>query len=129
VAQQAADPPRHAPAKIDPERSQTPLWQQYRAVKPSTSKAAPDLHELELAVLGSDAAGNRRSFIGELFGGEEDAYLATIGHLARTKTWSEASQVIAEQVFKRYQINIYSEPAVAFTNAVEAKFRTRGVGA
>ncbi len=114
------------------ERSQRPLWQQYRSSKPGSktdNSQAPDLQELELGVLGPDAARGRGSFIDDLFGGDEKAYLDAMDELSHANTWSEASQVIADRVFKRYKVNIYSEPAVAFTNAVEARYRARRVNA
>ncbi|MBT8401918.1 MAG: hypothetical protein KJO98_15695, partial [Rhodothermia bacterium] len=114
------------------ERSQRPLWQQYRSGKPgseSDDSRKPDLQELELGVLGPDAARGRNSFIDDLFGGDEKAYLEAIDDLSHASTWGEASQVIADRVFKRFKVNIYSEPAVAFTNAVEARYRARRVNA
>ncbi len=114
------------------ERSQRPLWQQYRSGKTdpkSEDTKEPDLQALELGVLGPDASRGRHSFIDDLFGGDEKAYLEAMEELSHANTWGEASKIIADRVFKRFKVNIYSEPAVAFTNAVEARYRRRRVNA
>ncbi len=42
--------------------------------------------------------------------------------LAEAPDWSSASSIIAERVFKPHRIDIYSDVAVDFTNAVEARY-------
>jgi hypothetical protein len=86
---------------------------------PSTGDVAP----LERAVLGDRGPSNRALFIRELFGGSEDDYRATLKRLRTAPNWTRASQIIAQYVFRAHQVNIYSEPAVLFTNAVEDRFR------
>jgi hypothetical protein len=77
---------------------------------------------LERSVLGDRAARDRDLFVRSLFNGSRDEYEAALDRLSRTQSWSEASRVIANEVFRRHQVNIYSEPAVSFTNAVESRF-------
>ncbi len=113
-----------------------PLWQRFRLTPRQTTTSARDVHDLkrdmpdlEREVLGDKGIKHRDTFITHLFDGAEEEYLAIVTDLHAARNWSEASRVIAEDVFKRRQINIYSESAVAFTNAVEARFRSRGVSA
>ena len=120
--------PRHREeVSLESEESQRPLWQKYR------SSRTPDSEEIvasdiEVFILGRDGARIRDSFVSELFRGDQDSYMDVLGLLGKARTWPEASRVIAENVFKRFQINIYSEEAVAFTNAVEARFRLQESG-
>jgi hypothetical protein len=119
-----------------------PLWQRFRpagAAPPSTNASAAteaadvapsssgssagDVAPLERAVLGDRGPSNRALFIRELFGGSEDSYRATLERLRNAPNWTRASQIIAQDVFRAHQVNIYSEPAVLFTNAVEDRFR------
>ena len=109
--------------------TQQPLWQQYHSGGAASQAGMPNPRELELSVLGEEAARHRNAFITELFQGKEESYLEILLELSRAGNWSEASRVIAEDVFKKYKVNIYSEPAVTFTNAVEARYRRRSVGA
>ncbi len=85
------------------------------------SKASGGLTGLEDAVFGERGARNRGLFVQCLFQGEEDAYEAVLQRLHGARDWSEASQIIANDVFMKYQVNIYSPPAVTFTEAVEAR--------
>ncbi len=80
---------------------------------------------LEKRVFGMADAGRRQWFIDNLFLDDVAAYDHVIRAISKCTTWPDASQVIAENVFKKNNVNIYSEPAVAFTDAVEAYFRKR----
>ena len=66
---------------------------------------------------------NRSVYVEKLFQGDEDAYRRALERLRTIETWSEASQIIAKDVFRAHQVNIYSDAAVHFTNAVEAGFK------
>jgi hypothetical protein len=68
---------------------------------------------------------NRALFIRELFGGSQSDYRQTLERLHEAPNWTRASQIIAQDVFRTHQVNIYSKPAVLFTNAVEDRFRQR----
>ena len=84
--------------------------------------AVPGLEALERAVLGETGVRNRDLFLRHLFAGAVDDYERVLRRLQAAPDWSTASKIIAEDVFRRQQVNIYSDPAVAFTDAVEAKF-------
>ena len=142
----AAEAPSEAAAPANDVPDDAPLWQRFRpagTAPPSTnasaaassnsadatpsSKPAPSngLATLEQAVLGDRGPSNQALFIRELFGGSEDDYRATLRRLRNAPNWTRASQIIAQDVFRTHQVNIYSEPAVLFTNAVEDRFRQR----
>lgn len=59
----------------------------------------------------------------KLFSGSEDAYENILAELQSVDSWNDASSLIAERVFLPHQVNIYSEPAVTFTDLVEARFQ------
>jgi hypothetical protein len=143
-------PPRTEAGDQNDDGSQ-PLWTQFQKRKPTSdsdvdSSSSPasetqspsssslsdstsissdptdDLSALEREVLGS-ATPKRTEYIQKLFQGDEDAYRQTLERLRATGSWSTASQIIASEVFREYQVNIYSDAAVHFTNAVEAGFQ------
>ena len=80
------------------------------------------LRPLEEEVLGH-AADNRTLFVRELFGGSREDYEQVLRRLRDVEDWQTATQIIARDVFRTHQVNIYSDPARSFTNAVEAQFR------
>lgn len=93
--------------------------------QPPSDRSSPNgLSELERSVLGERGRRNRDLFLKHLFSDSEEAYEATLRKLNVAENWSEASQIIAREVFLKHQVNIYSEPAVAFTDAAEAQFRS-----
>ena len=75
--------------------------------------------------MGDRGPTNRALFIRELFGDSRADYRRTLERLREAPNWTRASQIIAQDVFRAHQVNIYSEPAVLFTNAVEDRFRQR----
>lgn len=81
------------------------------------------LEDLEEAVLG-DAAGEWRSlYVDSLFKGKEEQYERVLGELRLALDWPAASDIIAKEVFKKNKVDIYAVPAVAFTDAVEARYK------
>lgn len=81
---------------------------------------APRL-ESQHIVLGT-AVRSRERFIHALFDKNESMYREVMDVLAEAPDWSSASSIIAERVFKPHRIDIYSDVAVDFTNAVEARY-------
>jgi len=108
-----------------PSSSALPRWMQFYQKPPTTPSTELSLEAIENAVLGSEGSRNRELFIKALFGGNPVAYTQVLRQLYHASTWAEASQIIAQEVFRRYQVNIYSEPAVSFTEAVERRYRNR----
>lgn len=89
----------------------------------STTNRDGDLEALERDVLGSVTASHRSVYIQQLFGGDETNYRQVLRRLSRADSWGEASQLIASDIFRAHKVNIYSDAAVHFTNAVEERFR------
>ncbi len=81
------------------------------------------LEVIERALFGPSDPERRRWFVQQLFGDSEENYTEVLRAIHSSESWPEASRVIARDVFRRHNVNIYSEPAVAFTDAVEAYFR------
>ena len=111
----------------------TARWQQFgsnEAAAPSGGgEAAPpqvttqQVDALEADALGDLDADRRRLFIEQLFDGSAAHYAQVLSALGDANSWREASQIIAKDVFRRNKINIYSDAAVNFTNAVERRYR------
>ncbi|HEX8384563.1 MAG TPA: hypothetical protein VF576_00175 [Rubricoccaceae bacterium] len=113
VADAAPAPPRSA--RTVPDRADVP--------EPGRAEPTGALDQIEARVLGSGTDDSRRAwFVAELFGGSEPDYRDTLALLAQAETWTEATQIIARDVFRKHRVNIYSEPAVVFTDAVESRF-------
>ena len=92
--------------------------------EPPASPAPAALGQVEEEVLGLDAAdGERARFVRELFDGSEEAYERVLRRLREAEDWQAATQIIARDVFRAHGVDIYSDPARAFTNAVEARYR------
>lgn len=134
----ADNPPSQTPKPVNDVADDAPLWQRFRpastssesAPSPSSSNAqpsnaGPDLAPLERAVMGERGPTNRELFVRELFDGSTEDYRQTLKRLRQAPNWTRASQIIAQDVFRTHRVNIYSEPAVLFTNAVEDRFRQR----
>lgn len=82
-----------------------------------------DLVALERDVLGTPNPSHRKEYVRKLFKGDTAAYRRILERLQATESWSRASQIIAGDVFRANKVNIYSDAAVHFTNAVEATFQ------
>ena len=70
-----------------------------------------------------ESAEHRAWYLEHLFRGDGQSYRGALVALAATTTWTEATQVIAEDVFRKHEVEIYGDPATSFTDAVEARFR------
>ena len=77
--------------------------------------------DLPAVVLGA-AVQYRDRFVRDLFDGNEDAFHETMIYLSAAPDWTVASAIIADRIFRPYRIDIYSDVAVDFTNAVEARY-------
>lgn len=131
--QQTQSPATPAPSRrtemAPPPATKTavPRWKQFRAYGPpatvtSSTPASPaPPASTEEAILG-EAAAERARFIDGLFLGNEAHYTAVLHRLAEAPDWAVASRLIAEEVFQKNQVDIYSDTAVRFTDAVQAYF-------
>ena len=111
-----------------------PLWQRFAqniAPAPSFPSSISNhttpiknlLEELEEIVLGKYNPALRTLFVQHIFKNDQAGYQAILHKLSKASSWEEASQIIARDVFLKYGVNIYSEPAVMFTDLVEARFQ------
>ena len=128
-----------APRRPPPAKEAEPRWKQFRNESSPPASAAPasprpqptaapsvpssDLATMEHAVLGTTGAHNRDLFIRHLFNGDHTDYKQVLSRLDAASSWTDASKIIASEVFRKNQVNIYSDPAVLFTDAVEARYR------
>ena len=110
---------RPSPLPLTPESKPEP-----ESVAAERPARASSLEELERRVLGASTSAQRTRFVKHLFGGDAGKYATVLHALDGIGSWTEASQIIARDVFRPFRINIYGEHAVAFTDAVEARFRT-----
>lgn len=128
------EPPAGAPgptrAKGSPvgttEKSTRPLWERYR--KPESradiSVEAPvDFESVEEYVLGQVDAVQRQAYVETLFNGRASEYRDLVLTLSEVEAWRDATAIIADEVFRRNRVNIYSEIAISFTNAVEKRYK------
>jgi len=81
------------------------------------------LKTLERDVLGAGPSSHRRVYVQTLFDGNRTEYQQVLRRLRAAESWGEASQIIARDIFRKHGVNIYSDAAVHFTDAVEASFR------
>ncbi len=108
----ATRPPDAPPAPGEP------LWKtfQERAAVPE-----PDLPDLERQVIGTGGP-DRKRVVAELFAGNESLYRTVLSRLNAAPDWTAASRILANDVYRPHAVDIYSETAVAFTNAVESRY-------
>jgi hypothetical protein len=87
------------------------------------AEPADSLDALEQRILGPMPPAQRKRFIKHLFRGDAGKYVTVLHTLDAADSWTDASRIIARDVFRPARVNIYGEHAVAFTDAVEARFR------
>ena len=85
--------------------------------------STPEVNPAEQRVLGDVNPLQRAWFVNNLFGGDYIAFSQIVGMLDEAPDWEAASHVIGMHVFERNDVDIYSQPAIEFTNAVEARFQ------
>ncbi len=90
---------------------------------PSTPQFEDGLEALEREILGTTDPPHRAVYVRQLFNGDKTAYRQVLQRLRSADSWGEASEIIASDIFRTYKVNIYSDAAVHFTNAVESRFR------
>lgn len=64
----------------------------------------------------------RSYFTEEIFRGSERAYEEALREIADYESWKEASRFIEKNIFKRNMVDLYSEPAVDFTDRLHSWF-------
>ena len=97
-----------------------------RSTRPAAAPAdqIEGLEQLEQSVLGERRPPQRSMYVRQLFNGSAAEYQRVLRRLEGCDDWSRASQIIAQDIFRKHKVNIYSDAAVRFTNAVESRFRS-----
>ncbi|MFW5955706.1 MAG: hypothetical protein ACOCSK_03095 [Rhodothermales bacterium] len=127
----AASAPESGPKKAHSPEKDKPIWQQFRpdpapGTQPVSPKRTPsDLDELERRVLGERGEKYRKLFVQNIFAGSTGDYQSALERLSHVPSWNAASQIIAREIFRKFDVNIYDEAAVNFTDLVEERFHER----
>ena len=119
-----------------------PLWQRLAESKKRKGAKAPGissdkrdkakgkpevrpepLRTLETRVLGPTATERRDWYAKQLTEGSEAAFRAILLDLDRAKSWDEAWPILKE-AYQANKVEIYSDAIVAFTDAVEGRYRS-----
>lgn len=61
-------------------------------------------------------------FVHELFGGDDNTFMQALDDIASFENWNKASKYITNEIFRRNMIDIYSEPALDFTDTLQNYF-------
>lgn len=61
-------------------------------------------------------------FVDEIFQGDELAFSNAVDEISTFRNWSSAGKYINSEIFRRNMIDIYSEPAVDFTDRLQSYF-------
>ncbi|HET6528481.1 MAG TPA: hypothetical protein VFG39_06990, partial [Balneolaceae bacterium] len=85
-------------------------------------KSRPEPFERERKELLSLLSDDQNIFITEIFGGSERAFDKAVEKIVTFDNWRSASKFIEKGVFKRNHVNMYSEPAVNFTDRLQTYF-------
>jgi hypothetical protein len=102
-----------------------PLWKRFALGTDATATPAgvdADFEVLEARVLGLGARARRDGFVDALFDGSSEAYRAALARLDACATWTDAATFINEDIFRPRGVYLYSDPASAFTKAVESQY-------
>lgn len=119
------------------ESKETPMWQRFL-----NPEEAEDMEESEedfidepiIDLTEQDSGGkevnrileyledDRSFFVKELFQDSERAYEQAVEQLASMQDWKRASKYIQKNIFERNMVDMYSEPAVDFTDRMHSYF-------
>jgi hypothetical protein len=126
------------------EEEETPMWMRYMSdeeieeykkkqeegevdedgfiEEPIIDLTNEDASEKEIDKLRSELSGDREMFVEEIFGGSDRAYDEAVEDIAGYDSWRDVSKYIEKDVFKRNMVDMYSEPAVDFTDRLQSYF-------
>jgi hypothetical protein len=65
---------------------------------------------------------DEKRFKDVIFSGSVAAYQKALTHLDNFDNWRQASTYIEEEIFAQNHVDMYSEPAVEFTDRLQAYF-------
>ena len=118
-----ADAAFHPPSNGASPTPHTPVHEEPSEAPPKANPESMTLEQLEFSVLGLYGTSNRTMFIEHLFAGSAAEYKSILMRLHTLSTWTIASHVIAEEVFKKNNVNIYSPAAIMFTESIEEQYK------
>jgi len=81
-----------------------------------------EVSDKEIETLKNQLADDRELFVEEIFNGSERAYDEAVEEIAAYDSWRDVSKYIDKEIFKRNLVNMYSEPAVDFTDRLQGYF-------
>jgi hypothetical protein len=76
----------------------------------------------EINELKEQLSGDRELFVEEIFRGSDRAFDEAVENIATYDSWRDASKYIEKDIFKRNLVDMYSEPAVDFTDRLQSYF-------
>ena len=90
--------------------------------EPIIDLTAEAASEAEIERLRGHLSGDREMFVEEIFGGSARAFDEAVENIAAYKSWRDVSKFIENEIFKRNLVDMYSEPAVDFTDCLQNYF-------
>lgn len=84
-----------------------------------------DATDEEIEALRDQLSGGRRLFVEEIFNGSDRAYDEAVEEIAAHESWKDVSKFIEKGIFKRNMVDMYSEPAVDFTDRLQNYFMAK----
>jgi hypothetical protein len=81
-----------------------------------------DASEQEIDMLDKQLSDERELFVEEIFRGSDRAFDEAVEEIAAYDNWRDVSRFIEKDVFKRNLVDMYSEPAVDFTDRLQSYF-------
>jgi hypothetical protein len=90
--------------------------------QPDQPVSGGEVDKQRLKDIHSHIEDNRDYFVDELFDGDEVAFDNALEEIAQFSSWRAASKYIDSEIFRRNLIDLYSEPAVDFTDRLHTYF-------
>jgi len=137
-----AEEPEEEPEEGD--KNETPMWMRYMSEEdiaeyeqqeaeeeydedgflddPIIDLTSEQADEQEIENLRDQLSGDQELFVEEIFRGSERAYDEALEQIASYDSWREVSKFIEKDIFKRNLVDMYSEPAVDFTDQLQNYF-------
>jgi len=125
-------------------KKETPMWMRYMSEEdiadyeqqeaeeeydedgflddPIIDLTSEQTEEQEVENLRDQLSGDQELFVEEIFRGSERAFDQALEQIASYDNWREVSKFIEKDVFKRNLVDMYSEPAVDFTDQLQNYF-------
>ncbi|MEX0928297.1 MAG: hypothetical protein WD266_11285 [Balneolales bacterium] len=93
--------------------------------EPDQAVPEPPVRKSEPGDIFTHIDNDKDYFVENLFGGDEEVFHDVLEELGSCKKWKDAAAYLTENVFRRNFIDIYSEPAVDFTDRLQEYFNRK----